>query len=351
MSRLRQILAPSGQLITYETDRAALDLGLQLYESVAPQADARLGQVRVWFQVKGIEASTLCAEEVTQAGEVVLRGLSIDQLRYWFSHPEPVYLVIYLQAMDQFLAQDVRDLVEAHGGPRWLARAGEKQESISLKMPLWATLARSVEEMPRHCSLRLDGPEFRGRPLGHRFDPLRSELESLAPEDFDALVGRLLDAHDFRPIREIDVAPLLDRPIGSARAVLGRLYLTYEWTSPLETEFGVGPGSDFRIEASPQSTQGDVLVVIHSEPLDGPRRTSAIAALVDQLQAEGVGRALVFFNASDLDHGLLGAWRVTLEPLVRMPQGLGSLAFNVLTATSIYLEFLDRIGWRYVNYL
>lgn len=87
------------------------------------------------------------------------------------------------------------------------------------------------------------------------------------------------------------------------------------------------------------------------EPLDGPRRTPATAALVDQLQAEGVGRALVFFNASDLDHGLLGAWRVTLEPLVCMPQGLDSLAFNVLTATSIYLEFLDRIGWRYVNYL
>jgi hypothetical protein len=41
---------------------------------------------------------------------------------------------------------------------------------------------------------------------------------------------------------------------------------------------------------------------------------------------------------------------MTLEPLVRVPQGLGSLAFNVLMATNIYLEFLDRISWRMVNY-
>lgn len=164
MSQLRQLLVPSGQLITYDSDRAALDLGLQLYEPVAPGTDARLGQVRVWFQVKGIEASTLGAEEMTRAGEVVIRGLSIEQLRYWFSHPEPVYLVIYLEAMDRFLAQDVRDLVEAHGGPRWLARAGETQGTISLRMPLRTTLTRAIEEMPRHRSLRLDGPEFRGRP-------------------------------------------------------------------------------------------------------------------------------------------------------------------------------------------
>jgi hypothetical protein len=99
--------------------------------------------------------------------------------------------------------------------------------------------------MPRHRSLRLDGPEYRGRPLGHRLDPLRSVLDPFAPGDFEALVERLLKAHDFRPTREIEIASLLDRPIGMASATVGRLYLTYEWTTPLETEFGVGPDSDF----------------------------------------------------------------------------------------------------------
>src|ERR1700751_108578 len=98
MSRLRQLLGPSGQLITYDSDRAALDLGLQLYEATPSGEDANLGQVRVWFQAKGIEASTLGVDEIRGAADVVVKGLSIDQLRYWFSHPKPVYLVIYLGA-------------------------------------------------------------------------------------------------------------------------------------------------------------------------------------------------------------------------------------------------------------
>lgn len=36
--------------------------------------------------------------------------------------------------------------------------------------------------------------------------------------------------------------------------------------------------------------------------------------------------------------------------LADIPQGLGSLAFNVLTATSVYIEFLDRIQLRLANY-
>jgi hypothetical protein len=204
--------------------------------------------------------------------------------------------------------------------------------------------------MPRHRSLRLDGPEFRGRPLGHRFDPLRSELKPLAPDDFEKLVWRLLDAHEFRPLREIDIGSLLDRPVGMISARVGQLYLTYEWTTPIETEFGVGPDSDFRIEAPPNSAQGDVLVVVHAHVVDAPRSSRATKQFVDELRREGIETALVFFNASDLEAGLFGGWRTTLEPLVRTPQGLGSLAFNVLTATNVYLEFLDRFSWRFVNF-
>jgi hypothetical protein len=40
----------------------------------------------------------------------------------------------------------------------------------------------------------------------------------------------------------------------------------------------------------------------------------------------------------------------TLESPRRHPAGLGSLAFNVLTATSVYIEFLDRIQLRLANY-
>ena len=52
-----------------------------------------------------------------------------------------------------------------------------------------------------------------------------------------------------------------------------------------------------------------------------------------------------------MDGALFGGWRSALEPLAGSPQGLGSLAFNVLTATLVYLEFVDRLRWKYVNYI
>lgn len=109
-------------------------------------------------------------------------------------------------------------------------------------------------------------------------------------------------------------------------------------------------GTDFRIEGRPHFAHGDVLVVAHNEVTRAPQSTAATKQLVNDLRQEGIERALVFFNAPDLQSGLLGAWRTTLEPLAGVPQGLGSLAFNVLTATSVYLEFLDRLSWRLVNY-
>jgi hypothetical protein len=349
INRIKSLLAHKGQLLGYESDRAALDLGLHLYESL-DGSDPVLGQVRVWFQLKGIRSSTLDVAELTKAEEIAISRLSVEHIQYWASHPEPVYLAVYVEAIDQFFAEDVRDLVERNGGFPWLREIADRQCTTTLRMPLSATLETALHRMPAHRSLRLDGPDFRGRPLGHHLDPLRCELERLAPEGFDKLVQRLLDVHEFRPSREIDLLSKLDRPIGTLRAVTGCLYLTYEWTTPLETEFGVGEDSDFRFEARPHSAQGDVLIIVQADVKGAPRSTDATKQLVAELQSEGIEQALVFFNAPDLEGSLLGGWRTTLEPMARVPQGLGSLAFNVLTATNVYLEFLDGLGWRYLNF-
>ncbi len=349
-NRLKGLLAPRGQLLTYESDRAALDLGLHLYEPEEGKGEPHLGQVRVWFQLKGIRSATLDRSRLDAIDELPIRGLSLQHIQYWSAHPEPVYLVVYLEALDLFLAQDVRDLVERNGGFAWLREAAERQRTTTLRMPLSASLEKALDQMPRHRSLRLDGPDFRGRPLGHRFDPLRCELDRLPSEQFEALASRLMEVHEFRPDREVDLTPYLRSPIGRVHALAGRLYLTYEWTTPLETEFGVGPDSDFRIEARPHSAQGEVLVVIHSDVDGPPRPTDANAGFVEALQEEGVEQALVLFNAPDLEGSVFGGWRTTLPSMAGVPQGLGSLAFNVLTATNIYLEFLDVLRWRYLNF-
>jgi hypothetical protein len=89
-----------------------------------------------------------------------VRGLPIEQVRYWFAHPEPVYLMVYLEALDRFLAEDVRDLVEREGGPRWLAEAQRSQDTTTLHVSSASTLEGALQRMPGHRSLRLDGPEL-----------------------------------------------------------------------------------------------------------------------------------------------------------------------------------------------
>jgi hypothetical protein len=350
MAEFRRLLAPCGEFIRYERDRAGLDLGLHLYEP-APAPTARPGQIKVWFQVKGIEATTLSADDFDAFESIAVSGLPIGHIQYWYAYPEPVYLVVYVEAHHLFLAEDVRVLVDLNGGLPWLKKkAARGQKTTTLRLPKTSLLTDALRRMPNHRSLRLDGPEFRGRPLGHRLDPLRSELNPLSPDDFVALVRRLLDAHDFRRGQQIDIEPLLDRPVGRVEATIGRLYLTYEWTTPLSTEIGFDPDSDFRLESAPQYAHGDVLVVIHADALDVPRATRATRELVDRLSKDTIDTALIFFNASDHNAGLLGGWRTALRPMVGVPQGLGSLAFNVLVATNVYLEFLDRLDWRIKNF-
>lgn len=134
------------------------------------------------------------------------------------------------------------------------------------------------------------------------------------------------------------------------RGFRGTLYLTYEWVTPLATEFGTDGLRDFRLEATPEFAHGEVIVIIHSDVTAAPSTTPAIRQRLEDWETEGVSHVLVFFNDADM-RGTFGGWFSSFQPLLRTPQGLGSLAFNVLTTTLVYLEFVDRLRWRYLNYL
>ena len=85
--------------------------------------------------------------------------------------------------------------------------------------------------MSRHRSLRIDGPTFRGRPLGHQLDPLRCIPNKLQPIVFQELVKRLLEEHGFKSQHTVEQDQLLDYviPPNSVQLLLGTLYYTYEW--------------------------------------------------------------------------------------------------------------------------
>jgi hypothetical protein len=106
MTEFRRLLAPLGEFIRYERDRAGLDLGLHLYEP-APTPNARPGQIKVWFQVKGIEAATLSADDFDASESIAVASLPIGHIQYWYAYPEPVYLAVYVEAHRLFLAEDV----------------------------------------------------------------------------------------------------------------------------------------------------------------------------------------------------------------------------------------------------
>ena len=350
--RLADKLAPYGVPVRYEYDLAGLDSGLHLYETNEHSStnDTNVSQVRIWIQAKGIQTATLSAAEIESSASIAIARLSIDQVLHWYAAAEPVYLIVYLQAIDAFLAQDIRQIVDsAHGPERLVASQLRGQQRVTPRIPRDATLDVALMQMPHHRSLRIDGPPFRGRPLGHRYDPLRSELQRLEPTLFEEIVDRLLGAHDFRRTEDVPLGEMLGPDVGRVNSFLGTLYLTYEWVSPF-TQFGWDRADAFRPEGAMQKAQGKVLVVVHSDPgEEWPTSSDDVRALIEGLQGNGVTRALVFFNESDLE--LFGAWRSTLDPLTEIPQGLGGIAFNVLTTTLVYLDFWDRLPWKYLNLL
>jgi len=348
MAILRARLTPLGVPLRYEADLAAFDMGLHLYELGGTSAS--LGSSRIWIQAKGIRETTLGAAELASAPDVAVKDLRLEWIEYWYRFPEPVYLIVYIEAADQFLAADVRALVDTSGGLEQVfdqRLAG--QATRTLRIPSASTLDSVMAALPRHSSLRIDGPAFRGRPLGHRLDPLRNELEPMDPALFRAVVSDLLGAHEFRHQQDVDLAGAFGRAAGSLTVVRGQLYLTYEWTIPIFTEFGYDPGADFRIESPPFHAHDDVVVIVDAEPVTAPIKSPESERVLTELRDSGVTNVLVFLNDSD-DKGF-STWRHVCKPFTPDPQGLGSLAFNVLTTTLVYLEHLPTLRFKYRNYL
>jgi len=203
-----------------------------------------------------------------------------------------------------------------------------------------------LKAMLAHRSMRIDGPSFRGRPLGHKFDPLRSQIAPCSPDLFGRLTQSLLDSHSLLEYRRTEVEPDL-------QVVAGRLYQTIEWQSPAFAEYGFGPGQDLRDEPPIEVIHGDLLAVIDQRPersaLSSDERSAVIAAVDGR--APGTAVALLF-NGPELS-GTGGLWRSCLrESAAPDPHvlGLESLTSLVLVATLVYLEFAPELAWHHINY-
>lgn len=349
----RQRFSRRGIAIKYERDRAATDVGIHL---TAP-GSLELSSVRVWFQLKGKHSTTLSRDKIDERDFVPI-AVSLNHARFWYAAPEAVYLVVFLEATDEFIAEDIRDIVDRQFAGlqgNFLAPTTfpNDQDSVTLHLNPRAILDEDrIDKMLSHKSMRIDGPVWRGRPLGHRYDPLRCELAYQDPQDFVELVEAILEAHDFRIERHLDASKLVAgvaEGTDEAFLAVGSFYATYEWPFQMSVEFGTDPGTDLRNEGQIFRVQGRTAVLIHSKLGAHPRPAPEAEQLIAELQASGIEHVLVIGNApSPL---LIGSYRAILRDLYIIPQDQGSLAYTVLTTTMVFLAFQESLKWKYVNYL
>lgn len=356
MAKFSSLVAGRGVLIDYRKDRFGVDSGLQFYVEGA-KADSKgkerkyfhATSVRVWFQFKGIQESTLSAADFAAKGSVGVQ-VEIEHLKFWYASPEPVYLTFYVESVDQFLTIDARDLVDQKWGEGFYSEMEaytSDKVTVSIATDSVLTPGR-LDMMLSHRSMRIDGPAFRGRPLGHRIDPLRSELVTPRSDLWVALVAEVLEAHEYEL--------LSSERAGYVEVQRGRLRQTLLWQSPAFTEIGYGEPDDIRVEAEPESLFGEVLLFLdHAEA----RRhfTEEEGGLIDKHTDEtDLERSCaVFLRGRDLSaHG--GLWRATLNrtPLANLHRsfvGVEALSYLVLTCTLIYLDHAPQLEWKGTNYI
>jgi hypothetical protein len=312
--------------------------------------------VRVWFQLKGVHRETLDVTALDSRDEVPV-DLPVDDVKKWYAAPEAVYLVVYLEALDEFIGEDVRDLVDRrfsdHRGTFASKIASLTQETVTLRISTKAVVdSDRIDRMLKHRAMRIDGPSWRGRPLGHRLDPLRCELATQEPAVFVQVVEALLTAHDFRVEERLDAAGLLAgvrEGTDEADLCLGAMHSTYEWSFPLTVEYGFSPGTDFREEGETFTLQGRVAILVHSRFGGHARPAAESQAVLASLKDQEIDQVLGIANAPDTL--LLASYRSVLGSLFAIPQGHASLAYCVLTTPLVFMEFQDRLTWKYVNYL
>lgn len=348
IAQLKALLSSGGVPVTYDQDRAAIDTGLHLFVEGADN-DYLATHARVWFQAKGKRTTTLSSAQFDAASSLST-SVEVDHLRYWYAAPEPVYLAVFVESQDLFIAEDVRVIVHRMWPRGDFYRATQGLTKVTVHLDKAAVLdGPRIATMLAHRSMRIDGATFQSRPLGHRFDPLRSELAIESRELWDNLVARLLAEYRFRETApRVSVAPYVV-------VAKGRFYDTMVWQSSAFAEFGVGLDDDFRDDPAVESVHGDAVVVIDGAPHRSGLSVGERGGLLTEL-AKSDAPVVLFFFGKDLS-GTGGTWRQFFreEAFPGDPRGLRMIGLEALTslvlaATMVYLDLAPALSFRTVNY-
>lgn len=343
--RLKQLMVGRGIVLKYERDRGAIDLGIRLNFP----ASKMVSPTQVWFQLKGLHSTTHSAEKFVEKGAYA--DVEIAHLREWYDAPAVVYVAIWVEAAEKFVAQDVRDLVEQRWGidVRW----DEVGEPGQVKIRVWIPADRVLDDgfidgLQRHASMRIDAVTYRGQYLGHSLDPLRNELEVMPAETFRALVHNILKAHEFVLDADLDPGEVLtsaDDPdpdaLTQTTLVRGRLFGTLRWPFSMSIEYGYSDIEVPREEGQWFDAHGSVAVLTMSNPGNLKTREDLTPEKVATLLGPSV-QVIVFIN--DVERNA-GPWRFLRLPTVGSPLGLGALSTVVLLSPVLHRAHSGHLRW------
>lgn len=353
-----------GISIRYTTDRAALDLGLHL---TVPLNDRFKGVTcsRVWFQFKGIEAGKNgISKEKFDAISEIPQSVKVEHLRQWCRYAEPVYLTVYLHAVDKFFALDIQEYAEARwrGGvfkdAPFTNEKGEVQESVTVYIPKTAEVDEDFwHRLGAHRSMRIDGASFQGRPLAHGHDAQTRVPRIMEPRLFEDTVGELLTAHRYRLYGTGDAYQIYPGGLAAGDVVsisIGKLFDPYQY-EPYWTRELLPDADGYREDGQTHKIQGDCAVIIHSSVKTHPD-VAMLRSLAQGLEARGIKNLLVFVNHYTSSLALVeGVGPYNCFPQysegVRgtrvscVPQHLEDIGKTISLATNVYVNFRERIPW------
>lgn len=109
MAKFEQLASRHGVFVKYERDRAARDIGLHLTKDLK-SGKKQVTNSLVWFQMKGVMATTL-TKQAFEASKGVSLSMDIEHLRHWFLDKEPTHLIVYVESVDQFLVMNLQKYV------------------------------------------------------------------------------------------------------------------------------------------------------------------------------------------------------------------------------------------------
>lgn len=333
--------------LEYNRDRGAIDIGIRLKRPGTNE----VSQTRVWFQLKGLYAATL--DQVKFRDKGAYADVAIAHLREWYEAPEVVYLAIWVESIGEFVAADVRELVDSRWGVdvRWEEVGDSGQKSIRVWIPPSSLVDESfLDGLDRHASVRIDATTWRGQYLGHRLDPLRNELDVVEPAKFDELVNAILEAHEFVLDAELDPREVLaagsdddDVHLTRIRLLQGRLFGTLRWPFPLSIEYGYTDPKQPREEGQWFTAHGKTAILVMTSPGTLRTRADLDEMRCSQLLGGSSNQTVVFINDTER---AAGPWRTRGLQMAGTPLGLGSISTLVLLTPDLYRTFARDLRWR-----